>query len=53
VVLESNSFSAASRYCHRLDSPNFWGGEVEILVLSRMLKAPIYVFQRAEDVARY
>ncbi|EIE25014.1 cysteine proteinase [Coccomyxa subellipsoidea C-169] len=40
------------RYCVRLQSPTFWGGEVEILILSKMLKAPIFVFQRAEEAGR-
>ena len=40
------------RYCTRLQSPSFWGGEVEILILSRMLKSPIYVFQKAEEAGR-
>ena len=41
-----------SRYCTRLESPAFWGGEVEILVLSKMLRMPIHVMQRALDVGR-
>ncbi|CAL8462045.1 g1576 [Coccomyxa elongata] len=40
------------RYCTRLQSPSFWGGEVEILILSKMLKSPIYVFQKAEEAGR-
>lgn len=41
-----------SSYCQRLQKPSFWGGEVEILVLSRMLKVPIYVFKTAEEAGR-
>lgn len=40
------------RYCTRLESPAFWGGEVEILVLSKMLRMPIHVMQRALEVGR-
>ena len=39
-------------YCERLKQESFWGGEVEILVLSRMLKVPIYVFKTAEEAGR-
>lgn len=41
------------RYCGMLQKPGFWGGEVEILVLSRMLQVPIYVYQNAEERGRY
>ncbi len=40
------------RYCTRLESPSFWGGEVEILILSKMLRTPIHVMQRAQEVGR-
>lgn len=40
------------RYCARLQQPSFWGGEVEILVLSRMLKVPIYVYKSAQEAGR-
>eukprot|EP00898_Chlorokybus_atmophyticus_P001220 jgi/Chlat1/2099/Chrsp17S02701 len=32
------------KYCNRLIKPSFWGGEAELLVLSRMLKMPIIVY---------
>ncbi|GAQ88970.1 hypothetical protein KFL_004740110 [Klebsormidium nitens] len=35
---------SVERYCTRLSRPDFWGGEPEMLVLSRMLKLPIYVY---------
>lgn len=44
--------SMLSRYCTRLDSPSFWGGEVEILILSKMLRVPIHVMQRAQEAGR-
>jgi hypothetical protein len=31
-------------YCKRIMSPKFWGGEAELLVLSKMLQVPIYVY---------
>jgi hypothetical protein len=31
-------------YCKRILSPTFWGGEPELLVLSQMLKVPIFVY---------
>ena len=43
---------AVPRYCARLQQPSFWGGEVEILVLSRMLKVPIYVYKSAQEAGR-
>lgn len=33
-----------NRYCHRIKSPDFWGGEAELLVLSRMCSQPIVVY---------
>mmetsp|Transcript_12601 Transcript_12601/g.46025 ORF Transcript_12601/g.46025 Transcript_12601/m.46025 type:complete len:282 (+) Transcript_12601:122-967(+) len=33
-------------YCQRLIRPSFWGGEAELLVLSRLLKTPISVYIR-------
>ena len=36
-----------------MDSPSFWGGEVEILILSKMLHVPIHVMQRAQEAGRY
>ncbi len=41
------------RYCQRLNSANFWGGEVELLVLSKMLHTPIYVYKTAQEGGRY
>lgn len=37
------------RYCKRLQQDDFWGGELEILVLSKMLHLPIYVYRTAEE----
>ncbi|KAH9325575.1 hypothetical protein KI387_005753, partial [Taxus chinensis] len=32
------------RYCQRVEHPNFWGGESELLVLSKMCSQPIIVY---------
>lgn len=48
----TNDIDPSCRYCTRLQAPSFWGGEVEILILSKMLKSPIYVFQKAEEAGR-
>ena len=37
----------------RLESPQFWGGEVEILILSKMLRVPIHVMQSAKEAGRW
>eukprot|EP01023_Acetabularia_acetabulum_P042766 TRINITY_DN4261_c0_g1_i2.p2 TRINITY_DN4261_c0_g1~~TRINITY_DN4261_c0_g1_i2.p2 ORF type:complete len:236 (-),score=40.68 TRINITY_DN4261_c0_g1_i2:70-756(-) len=37
-------------YCKRLVRPDFWGGEVEMFVLSQMLKIPIKVYMAEKDV---
>lgn len=33
-----------NRYCRRIQHPNFWGGESELLVLSKMCSQPIIVY---------
>lgn len=38
------------RYCEKLQSPAFWGGEPEMLVLSKMLKVPIVVYLPEEEM---
>ena len=50
--IEQRGCIAVCRYCSRLQAPSFWGGEVEILVLSRMLHAPIYVYRSAQEAGR-
>ncbi|XP_031738068.1 OVARIAN TUMOR DOMAIN-containing deubiquitinating enzyme 3 isoform X2 [Cucumis sativus] len=32
------------RYCQRIRTPDFWGGESELLVLSKLCKQPIIVY---------
>ncbi|KAK9168235.1 hypothetical protein Syun_000375 [Stephania yunnanensis] len=32
------------RYCQRIDTSNFWGGESELLVLSKLCRQPIIVY---------
>ncbi|CAG9462759.1 unnamed protein product [Pedinophyceae sp. YPF-701] len=31
-------------YCRKMTSPTFWGGEPELITLSKMLRVPIYVY---------
>lgn len=33
-----------NQYCQKIPHPNFWGGESELLVLSKMLSQPIFVY---------
>lgn len=39
-------------YCKRIVQPTFWGGEVELLVLSQMLRVPIFVYVTAKEANR-
>lgn len=36
--LKTAGGAAPRRYCQRLRSPDFWGGNVELLLLAKMLK---------------
>eukprot|EP00250_Pteridium_aquilinum_P011398 c20038_g1_i2 orf=187-870(+) len=40
------------RYCERIRYPGFWGGESELLVLSRMYKQPIIVYIPEHETKR-
>lgn len=37
------------KYCARLNDAGFWGGEVELMVLSRLLRVPLYVYKTADE----
>lgn len=37
------------KYCARLNDAGFWGGEVELMVLSRLLRVPIYVYRSSKE----
>lgn len=37
------------QYCSELARPQFWGGEVEMMVISKMLKIPIVVYTADES----
>ena len=37
-------------YCRNLAKPTFWGGEVEMMVITKMLKVPIFVYQSKEEL---
>ncbi len=44
AVVAIKSEMTIDAYCKRIQSPSFWGGESELLVLSTMLKQPIRVY---------
>jgi hypothetical protein len=44
-----NAEDTIGHYCVRLKNPKFWGGTPELLVLSKMLKLPIYVYIPPEE----
>lgn len=37
------------KYCARLNDAGFWGGEVELMVISRLLQVPIYVYRSSKE----
>ena len=37
------------KYCARLNDAGFWGGEVELMVVSRLLQVPIYVYRSSKE----
>ena len=39
-------------YCRNLSKPTFWGGEVEMMVITKMLQVPIFVYQPAAELRR-
>jgi len=41
--------SPLPKYCKQLRSPSFWGGEPELLVLSRLLRTPIHVYKKETE----
>lgn len=41
------------QYCSELARPQFWGGEVEMMVISKMLKIPIVVYTADESKQQY
>jgi len=46
----SNLLGVLCSYCRKLQSPTFWGGEPELIVLSQMLKVPIFVYLSNSEV---
>ena len=38
------------RYCENILNPSTWGGQIELLALSRVLSLPIHVIQADADV---
>lgn len=49
VLARLEMLTTICRYCGSLHKADFWGGEVEIVVLSKMLHTPIYVYKSAEE----
>jgi hypothetical protein len=49
IVLFSRFFCS---YCRRIMSTAFWGGEPELLVLSKMLQVPIYVYLSSAEAGK-
>eukprot|EP01025_Chloroclados_australasicus_P020267 TRINITY_DN2134_c0_g1_i2.p1 TRINITY_DN2134_c0_g1~~TRINITY_DN2134_c0_g1_i2.p1 ORF type:complete len:242 (-),score=27.98 TRINITY_DN2134_c0_g1_i2:400-1125(-) len=45
-----NEGEQLNSYCKRMIRPDFWGGEVEMFVLSKMLKIPIKVYMSEKEV---
>jgi len=37
------------KYCARLNDAGFWGGEVELMVISRLLQVPIYIYRSSKE----
>lgn len=52
AVLSLQAEDSLQNYCRRILSPTFWGGEPELLVLSKMLSVPIYVYVAKSDAGR-
>lgn len=44
AVISLQAEDSLQNYCRRILAPTFWGGEPELLVLSKMLRVPIYVY---------
>lgn len=44
AVIALEAEDTLKNYCRRIQSPSFWGGEPEMMVLSQMLKVPIFVY---------
>ncbi|PKI43394.1 hypothetical protein CRG98_036151 [Punica granatum] len=40
------------RYCQRIKKPDFWGGESELLVMSRLIQQPIIVYIPEDEHSR-
>ena len=37
-------------YCKNLARPTFWGGEVEMMIITKMLSVPIFVYQSVAEL---
>jgi hypothetical protein len=43
-------YAGLDDYCRNLRRPGFWGGEVEMMVLTNMLHVPIYIYKPAAEM---
>ena len=53
LIAIKDEFRQIQEYCKRLQSPTFWGGEAELLVLSTLLRQPITVYLSPAKVLGY
>jgi hypothetical protein len=49
AMFELETEDTLGGYCQRLQQPTFWGGNVEMQVLSKMLKVPITVYNSVTE----
>ncbi|GAB4822635.1 hypothetical protein N2152v2_009681 [Parachlorella kessleri] len=49
AVIAIEAETKLTDYCRRIVQPNFWGGEAELLVLSQMLRVPVFVYLTSSD----
>jgi hypothetical protein len=44
-------YGDVKEYCRNLAKSSFWGGEVEMMVITKMLKVPIFVYQSKAETS--
>lgn len=52
AVISLQAEDTLKNYCKRIMSTTFWGGEPELLTLSKMLRVPIYVYLSNAEAGR-
>jgi len=53
VIAIKDEFKSFNEYCKRLQSPTFWGGSAELLVLTALLRTPVTVYLQPSNVLGY